>query len=306
MGHEHHHHSHGEDLAEISGVRLLITMSLNFLITIVEIIGGIFSGSLSLISDALHNFSDGIAVIISYVAIKAKEKPNSQKHTFGFKRGQILSAFVNSAVLLVISVYLFYESVVRLINPVEVEGQLMTIVASVGLVANVAGTLLLKKGSKNNMNIRSAYLHLLSDAVSSVAVILGGLAIYFYNIYWLDPILTILISAYILKESFEILKNAMHVLMEGTPENISMEKIKEEVEKLDKVIDIHHVHVWAIDEHDIHIEAHVNIEDMRVSESDALREEIEHLLHDKFNITHSTLQMECGKCKGVGLIADSH
>lgn len=300
-----HNHNHSHNTENVSTARLLLTMTLNFIITVVEIIGGIVSGSLSLISDALHNFSDGIAIIISYIAIKAKEKPYSEKHTYGFKRSEILAAFINSAVLLVISVYLFYESIIRLIEPVEVAGKLMTIVATVGLAANVIGTLLLKKGAENNINIRSAYLHLLSDAVSSFAVILGGLAIYFFNIYWLDPILTFLISAYILKESYAITKSAVHVLMQGTPENISLDEIKREVEKFEDVIDIHHVHVWALGEHDIHIEAHVNVEDMYVSQSDILRSEIEKMLRDKFHITHATLQFECGTCKTSELIAEN-
>ena len=299
----HHHHHHDE---KISGSRLLITMLLNFTITIVEIIGGIISGSLSLISDALHNFSDGIAVIISYFAIKLKERPNSYKHTFGFKRAEILAALINSSTLLAISFYLFYESISRLIHPTEVQGGLMTLVASVGLLANIIGTLLLKKGASSSMNIKAAYLHLLSDAVSSVAVILGGIAIYYFNIYWLDPVLTILISAYVLKESYHILTDALHVLMEGTPEGISLEEIKKAVESFDKVINIHHIHVWSVGENDIHLEAHIDIENMLISESDELREKIEKELHDKFKIEHATLQFERGKCKDNSIIKNKH
>ena len=299
----HHHHHHDE---KISGSRLLITMLLNFTITIVEIIGGIISGSLSLISDALHNFSDGIAVIISYFAIKLKERPNSYKHTFGFKRAEILAALINSATLLAISFYLFYESIARLIHPTEVQGGLMTLVASVGLLANIIGTLLLKKSASSSMNIKAAYLHLLSDAVSSVAVILGGIAIYYFNIYWLDPVLTILISSYVLKESYHILTDALHVLMEGTPEGISLEEIKKAVESFDKVINIHHVHVWSVGENDIHLEAHIDIENMLISESDELREKIEKVLRDKFKIEHATIQFEHGKCKDNGIIKNEH
>ncbi len=295
----HHHHHHDEN---ISGSRLIITMLLNFLITVVEIIGGILSGSLSLISDALHNFSDGIAVIISYFALKLKEKPNSYKHTFGFKRAEILAALINSSALLVISFYLFYESGARLLNPTEVQGGLMTLVASIGLAANIAGTLLLKKGSDSSMNIKAAYLHLLSDAVSSVAVILGGLAIYYLSVYWLDPVLTILIAAYVLKESFHILTDALHVLMEGTPEGISLEDIRKKVESFEHVVNIHHVHVWSVGENDIHLEAHINIDNMMTDKSDELREKIEKALHDEFDIHHATIQFECGKCIEDGLI----
>ena len=170
---------------------------MNIIITIAEVIGGIISGSLSLISDALHNFSDAISVIISYIAIKLKGKDNSHKHTFGYKRAEILAAVINSSVLVAISIYLFYEAILRFQNPEPIKGVLMTIVALIGLVANIIGTMLLKRDAAISMNIRSSYLHLLTDAISSVAVILGGLAILFWNIYWIDPVLTILIAAYI-------------------------------------------------------------------------------------------------------------
>ncbi len=293
------HHHHEEN---ISGRRLIITMLLNFLITVVEIVGGIISGSLSLISDALHNFSDGVAVIISYLALKLKGKPNSYKHTFGFKRAEILAALINSSTLLVISFYLFYESAVRLFNPTEVQGGLMAIVAAVGLFANIAGTLLLKKGASSSINIKAAYLHLLSDAVSSVAVVLGGIAIYYLNIFWFDPILTILIAAYVLKESYHILTEALHVLMEGTPEGVSLDEIKKTVESFDNVVNIHHVHVWSVGEHDIHLEAHVNIDNMMTVDSDSLREKIVKELHNKFGVNHATIQFECGKCENDGII----
>ncbi len=298
-----HSHNHLSDTRNISGKRLLITMSLNFFITIAEIIGGIFAGSLSLISDALHNFSDGIAIIISYIAVKNKEKPSNYLHTFGYKRSEILAAFINSATLIVISFYLFYEAVIRFINPVEVKGGLMITVASIGLIANVIGTLLLKKGSKDNLNLRSAYFHLLSDAFSSAAVILGGVAIYYYDIYWLDPLLTILISIYILKESFSIFKDSTHVLMEGAPKEISLKDIKKEIEAIPQIINIHHVHIWALDEKNIHLEAHINIEDMLVSETGKLLEKIGKVLSEKFKITHFTIQFECDVCKTDELIA---
>lgn len=295
-------HNHSHSTSNSTGSRLIITMLLNFVITIAEIIGGILSGSLSLISDALHNFSDGIAIIISYSAIQLKKKPNTEKHTFGFKRAEILAALINAAVLVAISLYLFYESAIRLMHPQEVEGGLMTLVASIGLIANVIGTLLLKRDSISSLNIKSAYLHLFSDAVSSAAVIAGGIAIYFFKIYWLDSILTILISIYVLKESFEIVTDTLHVLMEGTPSNISMEKVKEVVEQIDGVVDIHHLHIWTVGEDDNHLEAHVNIKNMLTSESDKLRVNIEKLLRDNFDVHHSTIQFECGACEKVELI----
>ncbi len=178
----------------------------------------------------------------------------------------------------------------------------MTVVASIGLTANITGTLLLKRDAKTSMNIRSSYFHLLSDAVSSVAVILGGLAITFWNMYWLDPILTILIAVYITRESFKILSDAIHVLMEGAPPDISIQKIQSEVEKLERVENIHHVHIWTVGENDVHLEAHIDVADMMISKSNILGEQIEALLKNKFGINHITLQFECEQCKDVGLV----
>ena len=300
MAHSHHNRDHGI-LNQTTG-RLMITMMLNFIITIAELIGGMLSGSLSLISDALHNFSDGISVVISYVAIRLKKRDNSYRHTFGLKRAEILTAVINSSVLIVISVYLFYEAIKRFSTPEPIDASMMTIVASIGLIANVAGTLLLKRDSKESMNIKSAYLHLLSDAVSSVAVILGGLTIMFWEIYWLDPALTILIGVYIIRESILILGEAIHVLMEGAPFDISIEDVKREVEKFEEVINIHHVHVWSVGENDIHLEAHIDLKDMMISESDLLRGKIESILLKMFAINHITLQFECNKCENSELI----
>ncbi len=298
MGHS-HNHSHS---AETSGWRLLVTVILNFIITIVEIIGGIISGSLSLISDALHNFSDGIAVIISYIAIRLNKKPKDAKFTFGYKRAEILAAVFNASVLIGISLYLFFEAYKRFANPEHIEGGLMTIVATIGLVANVIGTLLLKSGSKDNINIRSAYLHLLSDAVSSFGVIVGGMFIYLYKIYWIDPLLTVLISLYIIKESYVIVKEAVEVLMMAAPEKLSINMLEEELLKLKSIKNIHHVHLWRVNEKNVHFEAHVLVEDQMVSKTEMILEQVEKLLHDKFEIGHVTLQFECTRCENGSLI----
>ncbi|HFE64060.1 MAG TPA: cation transporter [Caldithrix sp.] len=292
----HHHHN------EISGSRLLITMLLNFVITVAEIIGGILSGSLSLISDALHNFSDGVSIIISYIALKLRYREHSPRHTFGLKRAEIFAAVINSSVLLIISLYLFYEATFRLIHPQFVQGKLMTGVALVGLTANVLGTFLLHRDAGRSLNIKSAYLHLLSDAVSSLGVVLGGLAIYFWQVYWIDPILTILIGLYILKESYKILIRAVHILMEGAPPDIDLKALQKAVEDIPEVQDIHHIHLWAVGEGDFHMEGHVNVNDMKISEGDLLRKKIENILTRCFGIHHITLQFECNQCKQVGLI----
>ncbi|MCL4549409.1 MAG: cation diffusion facilitator family transporter [Bacteroidetes bacterium] len=294
-------HSHEHLLNTTSG-RLIITMLLNFVITAVQIVGGLISGSLALISDALHNFSDALSIIISYIAIKLKGRDNSHRHTFGLKRAEILAAVLNASVLVVIYGFLFYEAFKRFYEPEKIEAGIMTIVAAIGLAANVAGTLLLKRDSKTSLNIRSSYMHLLSDSVSSVVVILGGIAIAVWNITWIDSLLTVLIGIYIMRECYLILGEAIHVLMEGAPPEISLEEIKTEVEKFSEVDDIHHIHLWMVGDNDIHLEAHVNVNDMRISQSDALRTKIEKMLESKFGIHHITLQFECNQCLEEGLI----
>lgn len=296
-----HTHNHNHEFESAKG-RLFFTIVLNFVITIAEIIGGILSGSLALLSDALHNFSDAISVIVSYIALKLKRKDNSMRHTFGLKRAEILAAAINSAVLIVICVYLFYEAVQRFLEPQEINAGIMSIVAVIGLLANFVAVLLLRRDSKSSINIRSAYLHLLGDTVSSVAVIFGGIAIAVWNINWIDPALTILIGLYIIKESYTILEEAVHVLMEGAPLEISIKDIQDEVEKFIEVEDIHHIHLWMVGDNDVHLEAHINVNDMKISESDSLRKKIEEALHHKFGIHHITLQFECNQCPDVGLI----
>lgn len=277
-------------------------MFLNFVIAIVQIAGGIISNSLALITDALHNFSDAVSILISYFALQLKKKENTYKHTFGLKRAEILAAVINASGLIVIYAFLFYEAVKRFMTPQQIEPLTMSIVAAVGLIANIIGTILLKRDSKNSLNIRSSYMHLLSDSVSSVVVILGAIAIAYWKVYWIDPVLTLLIGIYIVYESYDILSNAIHILMEGTPPHVDVEKIREEVEKFPKVDNIHHVHVWMIGENDVHLEAHVNITDMMISQSDELREALVKMFEEKFSIHHITLQFECNRCQEAGLV----
>jgi len=209
---------------------------------------------------------------------------------------------ISSSALIVITVFLFIEAVKRFITPVPIHGQMMFIVAAIGLVANVIGTLLLRRGARSSMNIKATYLHLLTDAVSSVGVIIGGLAIYLWNVYWLDPVITILIGLYIFKEAYEIVKETVHVLMEGAPHDTSLSQIKDAIEGISGVCDIHHVHVWSVGEHDNHLEAHITVDDMPVSKADSIRAQAEEILHEQFEIGHVTLQIENDSCPDTALI----
>jgi cobalt-zinc-cadmium efflux system protein len=277
-------------------------MGLNLVITIAEVVGGLLSGSLALLSDALHNFSDGIAMVISFIAIRLAGRPNSERHTFGLKRTEIFAAVINSSALLAITIFLVIEATKRLFRPEAVHGPLMFLVASVGLAANVAGSLLLRSGSKTSTNIKAAYLHLFTDAVSSVGVIVGGLAISLWNISWIDPLLTILIGLYIGQEVVSILKETVHTLMEGTPAYVSIREVGEAVQRIPGVRGVHHVHLWSVGERDVHLEAHVLVDGRPQSEVDEIRSSTARMLEERFDIGHLTLQMESGSCPDGGLI----
>lgn len=290
-----HNHSHNKS-TETSEKNLFITMALNIFITVVQIIGGIISGSLSLISDAMHNFSDAIAIVVTYIALKLSKKPKTPKYTFGLKRAEIIAAVINASTLIIISFFLIREALERLNNPNEITGSLMLVVAVVGFIPNVVGALLLKKGSEKNINIRAAYFHLISDAVSSIAIIVGALFIIFYKVYWIDPILTILIALYILIEAYKILKESIDILMMSNTEGIDLNEIKLFAENISGVINIHHIHLWKLSDNETHFEAHIEVEDMAVSKTADIQKLIEHELHERFEINHTTLQFECDKC----------
>ncbi|HRU33082.1 MAG TPA: cation diffusion facilitator family transporter, partial [bacterium] len=263
----------------ISRNNLLVVTVLNFSITAAEMIGGMISGSLSLISDALHNLSDGVAILISYLALKISQRDNNERLTFGYKRVEILSALFNSVVLLAISISLFREAYIKIKDPQPIDGLLMIIVALIGLLANFISVLILRGDSQRSLNIRGAYVHLLSDTLSSVGVVIGGILIYFYKIYFIDPILTFLIGAYIIKECLEIVGETVEILMQATPRSIDINRIKEEIESLEEVKNVHHVHIWRLDDNDIHFEGHINLkENLTVDDTIPVYRKIEDIL----------------------------
>jgi cobalt-zinc-cadmium efflux system protein len=295
---DHHEHTSG-----VKGGRLLAATLLNLLISIAEIVGGIFSNSLSLISDALHNFSDALATFIAWIANRISKRPSNTKRTFGYKRIEILAAFINAMILVVISFYLFYEAILRLIEPQEVKGTLMLIVAAIGLFANLVAVLLLRGDAGKNINVKAAYLHLLGDTMTSVAVILGSVLIIFFEVYWIDPVITIIIGLYILKESWAILKQTNDILMQGTPEGLDLERICGDLEQFPEISNIHHVHIWNLDDHSIHFECHVELnKDLRLSETEAIHKKVEQFLQDKYHIGHITIQFEFERCQDHSLV----
>jgi cobalt-zinc-cadmium efflux system protein len=294
------HHDHN---TEIKGNRLLFATVLNLAISVAEIIGGLLSNSLSLISDAFHNLSDGLAIFIAWAANKISSKPSNLKWTFGYKRIEILAAMLNAGILVVISVWLFYEALWRLFNPEPIKSGVMIIVAFIGLLANFVAVILLRADSKKNINVKAAYLHLFGDTLSSVAVIIGGILIYFFEIYWLDPVITMLIGMYLLRETWRILKQANAILMQGVPEGINLELIRGDLEQIPEIANIHHVHLWNLDDHSIHFECHVDMKkDFRLSETGEIHSRIESLLKERYAIGHVTIQFEFQRCDDQSLV----
>lgn len=297
MEHNHDHHHHNFDESSIT--RLWISIFLNLMITIAEVVGGLLSNSLSLLSDAVHNLSDTASLGISLVARKiSKKDPNSEK-TFGYRRAEIIGAFINLITLVIIALFLVKEGVERFFEPAEIDGLTMFWVAIVGLLGNFATAVLLFRDSKDSLNIRSSFIHILSDGLSSVAVIIGGWLIITYQWYIVDTIITVLIAAYIMWQAFHMLRESVNILMEAKPDNIDLNKLTTAIKSVPNVCDAHHVHVWQLDEHQVMLESHILIKKRDLSELEIIKKEIKQILHDKFEILHSTLEFEFEPCDAV-------
>lgn len=302
--HAHHHHHHG---ANISGTRLLWVCIVNFFFTLVEFVGGFLSNSLSLISDAAHNLADAGALLIAYVANRiSRQRPNAS-HTFGYKRFEIIAALFNAVVLVAICLFLLVEAYKRFLHPDTVHGQLMLVVAVIGLLANLVSVFLLAPAKGNNLNAKAAYLHLLGDTLSSVAVILGGLGMVFWGWYWLDPLITALVSLYIIWHTWGVLRESVEILMQRAPANIALDDVRAEILKTAGVANVHHIHLWRLADENIHFEAHVCMrDDLPLSEAEEIRDTLEQMLVREFAITHVTIQLEYGACHDGKALVNEH
>lgn len=292
MGHHHHHHKS----SQVKGNNLLLTIILNILITVAQIVGSIISGSLALLSDALHNFTDVTSLVISYVANKLAKRKASIKRTFGYKRAEIIAAFVNSSVLIVVGFILVIEAIERFFSPQTIVSDIVIWLAFLAILVNGFSVLLLKKDAEKNMNMQSAYLHLFTDMLSSIAVMVGGLLMKFYEVWWVDSVLTLIIAVYLIYVGYALFIKSLKVLMLFTPDELNVEAITKKVNKMPKVKSIHHIHIWQLNEDEIHLEAHLEFkEDVKISEFDLVLQEIEELLFHDFGINHITIQPEYQK-----------
>jgi len=299
--HSGHDHDHDRDQerkqAPGNGKRdLLIALSITFLMMIAEIIGGLLSNSLALLSDAGHMLTDNLALVMSFFAMKFAAMPATERKTFGFYRLEILAALLNGVVLVLLSFYIIYQAYGRMLHPQPVEGRLMLVIAIIGLIANVVGALFLFKHSHASLNIRGAYLHIVGDALSSLGVVIGGVIIISTGWYLVDPILSILISLVIIYGAWSLVRESVNILLESVPAHINIDEVASEVAKIQGVREAYHIHVWTITSGVYAMSAHVLIDDRPVSGSREIIDEIRGLLSKKFNVVHSTIQIECDKC----------
>lgn len=286
-----HSHSHSHSIESISGLKVFWVAVFNLIITFAELIGGIYSGSLALISDSAHNLSDTASIVLSYIGIQIAQKPKTVSKSFGYKRAEIIIAFINSSTLIGICIYLLFEAYHRFMNPEDINADLMISVAIVGLIANLISVYILEKSSHSSINIKAAYLHLLGDTLSSAGVVAGGIAIKYWNITWLDPLITVLVSLYITFESWQIVKRTVDILMQSSAD-LDFTAIQKDIQAIPEVQNIHHVHTWYSNEKTIYFEAHVSICDIKISQTKPILDTIQKYLIEKHGVSHITIQFE--------------
>ena len=300
-GHSHSHsHSHATDL---HGKKLLWVTVINVGIMVMEVIGGLISNSLALLSDAVHKLGDCFSLVLAYIANRVGRKKANYRNTFGYKRIEILAALFNALLLVGICVFLVIEAYERFMDPEPIRGGLMLVVAAIGLVADWICVLILNKNKKENINVKAAYLHLLGDTLSSVAVIAGGITIVLWGIEWVDPVITVLVSIYLIYHTWGVLKESVDILMQAAPSDIDLDKIQKSLEALPEVANIHHIHIWRLTDSKLYFECHVNVaQNIDMLQMQVIRQKMEAILHEQFSVDHTTMQFEYQCCAGKGLI----
>jgi len=295
MPHDHHgHHGHAHIDPDAGDRRVALAVLVNFGLTFVQIVGGLLSGSLALIADAIHNLSDAVSLVIAFGARKIARRPADSDMTFGYARVETVAALINYTTLIVIGIYLIYEGVMRFFEPVGIDGWIVVIIAAVALSVDLVTAALTYTMSKDSMNIRAAFLHNLADALGSVAVIVAGTLIILYDWTIVDPIVTLMIAAYILWHAGVEIGDVIRVLMLGRPPSVKMDDVLKAMKNIDGVTGVHHVHLWQLEEKKAALQAHVVIGEGRWSDADAIKTRIRTVLAD-LKIDHSTLEMECSR-----------
>ena len=292
MGHD---HTHGR--RKLQG-KFRIAIGLTLAILIAEIIGGILTNSLALLSDAAHVFGDVFALVLSSFAIFLSTLPPTNKRTYGYHRAEVFAAFINGVSLIVIAGWIFYEAYHRVISPEPIKSLPMLIVAVIGMLVNLGVAMIFIKESRDNLNVKSAFLHVISDAITSAGVIIGGIIMYFTGWYIVDPILSFAIASAIIFGGGKVAYEALHILLEGTPKNINVNDVATKLKEIDFVKDVHDLHIWSICSDYYALSAHVCVDVNSIMAVQNALGMINNLLKEKFGIVHTTVQLECGEHNG--------
>lgn len=290
--HIHHHHHHNE-VTQKSVKLLILSFAINMLLSVAEIIGGIISGSVSLIGDALHNTSDAFSILIAVIAFKIGNKKASAKYTYGFKRAEIIGGFVNLILLFISGCYLLLEGIERLINPQQIDGLLIIWISVLALIIDALTAKISHHDAHHNSNMKMVFIHNLADAFGSIGVIISGLCIMWFDLYRVDGIVALLIAFYMIFQSVVSFPQIVNILMNAAPDNIDIEQVKNSLLAIKNIKNVHHLHLWCISEHNVAIECHIE------SDNNDIIVEATQLLKDKFGITHCNFQVEnksCGEC----------
>ena len=279
--------------------KLLLILAFNVSLMVLEIVGGIISGSLALLSDAGHMLTDSLAIFLSYLAIHWSRRPANHRKTFGYHRAEILVALANGVALLAIAGFIFYEAVLRFFHPQEIKTGILLVIAAIGLAGNLFGLFILKGESHENLNVRSAFFHILADTLSSVGVIVGGILIWFTGWYLVDSLIGVLIGGIVLRGAVDLVMESGEILLEATPRDVDIAELKRQAESIPGVEDFHDIHIWTIGSGMRALSAHVLTDDISTRESQEIACRIRAVLGEQFNIAHTTLEMECESCGDV-------
>ena len=291
-----HTHSHLRNAAQQSTKRLSISLFLTLAFVVIEAAAGIFSNSLALLTDAAHNLTDVIALGLSWFAIRITTRPPNEHKTYGYHRVGILVALINSSTLVLISLGIFYEAWQRFISPPEVKSGILIGVGLIAVFVNLVTALLVHRGSDSDLNLRSAFVHLMGDVLSTIGAVIAGVIIYFTKANWLDPLVSVLIGGLILYNAWGILRDAIDILLEAKPRDIDSTKLVGDVMEVEGVLGVHDLHIWSLTQNLRSMSAHILTNDLSLSKGADIQRQINEIVYQNYNITHATLQLECVDC----------
>ncbi len=300
----HFHAAHSHRHAEVNGNRLLITMAINFIIPVLQVAGGIMANSVALVSDAVHNFSDFAAIIVSWVSLRIGRKGASVQHTFGYQRAELIGALLNVMILTCAVAFILYEALLRLFHPEPVSGKIVMLLAGVGIVGNGFSAWLLHRDAKHNLNIRGAFLHMMGDFLVSLVVLINGAVLVFAPWYFLDPILSFIIAVFILKNCWTVMSEAVAILMNATPRGLDLPAVQTYLESRPEIDSVHYMHAWNTGSCGVAFSCHLTVPDQLVSQTEILAEKIRHQLLHLFGIDHPILQFETVNCGSGTLLCE--